>query len=79
VLNRISEGGPNLVVRFKMKAKIRTEPTWYSGVEVGISSYSVCTSLQDCPKMLQAGTCCDGRNLIAMESPGEAIAHIHQR
>lgn len=29
--------------------------------------------------MLQTGTCHDGENLVAMELPGEAIAHNHQR
>jgi hypothetical protein len=46
--------------------------------EVGVSSDSVCTSLQECPEMLQAGTCRDGKNLITMESPGQAVAHIQQ-
>jgi hypothetical protein len=72
VLNGISEGGPNLVMRFKGKAKIRTETAWDGGLEVGIRSNSICAPLQERPKMLQSGTRRDGENLIAMELPGEA-------
>jgi hypothetical protein len=78
MLNGIGESGPNLVVRFKMKAKVRTETAWDGSLEVGVRSNSICTSLQEGLKVLQAGTRRDGKNLIAMESPGEAIAHIHQ-
>jgi hypothetical protein len=79
VLNGISEGGPNLVMRFKAKAKIRAETAWDGGLEVGIRCNSICAPLQERRKMLQAGTRHDGENLIAiMEMPGEAVAHIHQ-
>jgi hypothetical protein len=78
VLNGISECGPNLIMRFKMKAKIWTEAAWDGGLEVCIRSNSICAPLQERPKMMQAGTRRDGENLIAMESPGEAEAHIHQ-
>jgi hypothetical protein len=50
VLNGISEGGPNLVIRFKMKAKVRTETAWDGGLEVGIYSNSICAPLQERPK-----------------------------
>jgi hypothetical protein len=77
VLNGISEGGPNLVMRFKVKAKIQAETAWDGGLEVGIPSNSICAPLQERPKMLQARTHRDGENLIAMQTPGEAVAHIH--
>jgi hypothetical protein len=32
VLNEIGEGGPNLVVRFEMKAKMWAEAAWEGGL-----------------------------------------------
>jgi hypothetical protein len=77
MLNWISKCGPNLIMRFKVEAKIWTKTAWDGYLEIGILSDTIRTSLQERPKMLQAGTRRDSEDLVVMEPPGKAVAHVH--
>jgi hypothetical protein len=78
MLDWIGECGPNLIVRFKVEAKIQTKTAWDGCLEIGIRSNTISASLQERPKMLQAGTCRDSEDLVAMEPPGKGVVHVHE-
>jgi hypothetical protein len=81
MLNWVCKGGPNFAMtKLEMIAKVWAETAWNNSVDVGFGSNTIAATPQESAKMLQTWTShADGENLVAMESPGQAIAHIHQR
>jgi hypothetical protein len=69
---------PLVIMWFEMEAEIRTKPPRYSYTEVGSCRDPGRTSLQIGTKVLMAGTDRHGKDLVAMEAPEKAIAHVRE-
>jgi hypothetical protein len=63
-------------MRLEMITKVWVEAAWNDCISVGFGSDTVSASLQESMKMLQAWTSCYGEDLVAMESPGQAVERM---